>query len=46
MFLMFAATGVGGTVAFGILYGFFSGGCTSFIYSTQPRSRLNLRYVT
>jgi len=29
MFLMFAATNLGGTIAFGILYGFFSGGCTS-----------------
>lgn len=31
MFLMFAATGVGGTVAFGILYGFFSGGFLTIV---------------
>lgn len=29
LFLMFAATNLGGTIAFGILYGFFSGGCAS-----------------
>jgi len=45
IFLMFTATGVAGTVVFGILYGFFSGGCTSFISSTQPRSHLDLNYV-
>src|SRR5882757_9844645 len=28
-FLMFAATNLGGTIGFGILYGFFSGGCAS-----------------
>ncbi|KAG1724358.1 major facilitator superfamily domain-containing protein [Suillus lakei] len=31
VFLMFAATNLGGTVAFGILYGFFSGGFISLI---------------
>ncbi|KAG6334754.1 hypothetical protein ID866_4331 [Astraeus odoratus] len=31
MFLMFGATGVAGTVVFGILYGFFSGGFISII---------------
>ncbi|KAH7890446.1 MFS general substrate transporter [Phlebopus sp. FC_14] len=31
MFLMFAATNVAGTVVFGILYGFFSGGFISII---------------
>lgn len=31
LFLMFAATNLGGTIAFGILYGFFSGGFISLI---------------
>ncbi|KAG2358400.1 major facilitator superfamily domain-containing protein [Suillus spraguei] len=31
LFLMFAATDLGGTIAFGILYGFFSGGFISLI---------------
>ncbi|KAJ8586712.1 MFS general substrate transporter [Rhizopogon salebrosus TDB-379] len=31
IFLMFAATNLGGTIAFGILYGFFSGGFISLI---------------
>ena len=39
VFLMFRATTVGGTIAFAILYGFFSGGCECLLVF-QPRARL------
>ena len=45
MFAMFGATTVGGMLAFAILYGFFSGCCTSPA-SLPPPPSLSLIYTT
>ncbi|KAG2346560.1 MFS general substrate transporter [Suillus weaverae] len=42
LFLMFAATNLGGTIAFGILYGFFSGGYLSSDRFTTCSTRIGI----